>query len=50
VAADQGKAEEHFSFEFETEKLGRVCCRPLNFKLLFRLTDLRFFADRAAKK
>ncbi|MGO9060955.1 MAG: hypothetical protein ACLQU2_26765 [Candidatus Binataceae bacterium] len=40
MAADQGKAEEHFSFEFETEKLGRVCCRPLNFKLLFRLTDL----------
>jgi len=40
VAADQGKAEENFGFEFETEGLGRVCCRPLNFKLLFKFTDL----------
>lgn len=40
MAADQGKAEEHFSFEFETEKFGRVCCRPFNLKLLFRFTDL----------
>jgi hypothetical protein len=40
VAADQSKAEENFGFEFETEGLGRVCCRPLNFKLLFKFTDL----------
>jgi hypothetical protein len=40
VQADRGKAEEHFSFEFEAEKLGRVCCRPLNLKLLFRFTNL----------
>jgi len=40
VVVDQSKAEEHSCFEFETEKLGRVCCRPLNFKLLFRFTDL----------
>ena len=40
MAADQGKAEENFGFEFETEGLGRVCCRPLNFKLLFKFTDL----------
>jgi hypothetical protein len=38
--AGQGKAEEQLGFEFETEKLGRVYCRPLNFKRLFRLTDL----------
>lgn len=40
MAADQGRAEEHLGFEFETEKLGRVYCRPLDFKLLFRFTDL----------
>jgi hypothetical protein len=40
VAADQSRAEEDFGFEFETEGLGRVCCRPLNFKLLFKFTDL----------
>jgi hypothetical protein len=40
VAADQGKAKENFGFEFETEGLGRVHCRPLNFKLLFQFTDL----------
>ena len=40
MAVDQSKAEEDFGFEFETEGLGRVCCRPLNFKLLFRFTDL----------
>ena len=40
MAVDQGKAEEHLGFEFETERLGRVCCRPLDFKLLFRFTDL----------
>lgn len=40
MAADQGKAEEDFGFEFETEEFGRVCCHPLNFKLLFKFTDL----------
>jgi hypothetical protein len=40
VARDQDKAEEHLGFDFETEKLGRVYCRLLNFKLLFRFTAL----------
>jgi hypothetical protein len=40
VAVDESNAEEHLGFELETEGLGRVCCRPLNLKLLFKFTDL----------
>jgi hypothetical protein len=39
VAVVQGRAEEP-GFEFETENLGRIRFRPLNFKLLFRFIDL----------